>query len=131
VSVDANKAVIRRYFGEVINQGRLDVVGELFQSAGGNAAGAMRAAAALRDAFPDLRATVDDLVGEGDRVVVKVTFEGTQTRPFMGLPASGRQVVFEGVELAHFDPEGRIIGELWHVVDTGAVYRQLGVTGAP
>jgi predicted ester cyclase len=73
--------------------------------------------------------TVQDFVAEGDRVVVRVICDATHTGTFLGIPATGRRIRFDGAELALFDADGRILREGWHVMDTGAVYRQLGITG--
>jgi predicted ester cyclase len=133
MSVEDNKAVIRRYFDEVVNGRRLHVVDELFAPGYGGAGLRVARAAAehLQASIPDVRARIDDLIGEGDGIVVKVTCEGTHGGSFLGVPATGRSVRFEAVELARFDDQGRITGEAWHVMDTGVILRQLGVVGGP
>ena len=46
----------------------------------------------LRAAFPDVRIAIDGMLAEGDRVMARVTIEGTHLGPFLGQPASGRIV---------------------------------------
>ncbi len=134
MSISANKAIVRRYFEEVCGAGRLEIADEIFTEdfgAHGTIRGpeaARRAAQDLRDAFPDIRFEIDDLVAEGDRVVAKVTCAGTHRGPFLGVPPTGRQVRFTGVELAVLRA-GRIAAEAWHVVDHADILRQLG--GSP
>lgn len=126
----ANKAIVRRYFEEVCDAGRLEIADELFTDdfgAPGKIRGpeaAKRAAQGLRDAFPDIRFEIDDLVAEGDRVVAKVTYTGTHGGPFLGVAATGRRIRFTGVELAVFHG-GRIAAEAWHVIDHADIFRQL------
>lgn len=129
MSAERQKDALRRYFREVVNEGRLEVINELF-APGGRGDAAMHAVASLRSALPDLQMTIEDLVAEGDRVVVRVICEATHSRPFLGIQPTGRRIRFDGAELAIFDADDRILREGWHVMDTGAVYRQLGVSAS-
>ncbi|MFI5041936.1 MAG: ester cyclase [Acidimicrobiales bacterium] len=125
-----NKAIVRRYFEEVCDAGRLEIADELFTEDFGAPGGirgpeaAKRAARDLRDAFPDIRFEIDDLVAEGDRVVAKVTYSGTHRGSFFGIAPTGRRIRFTGVELAVLR-EGRIAAEAWHVIDHADILRQL------
>src|SRR3979411_238989 len=51
--------------------------------------------AALRAAFPDLRAEIEDQFSQGDKVVTRKTFHGTNDGEFMGMPPTGKQVSFD------------------------------------
>jgi steroid delta-isomerase-like uncharacterized protein len=51
------------------------------------------------DAFPDLRGTVEDLVAEGDKIAVQFKMQGTHRGPFMGVPATGKQVTVTGMAI--------------------------------
>jgi predicted ester cyclase len=124
-------AVVRRYFEEMANGHNLDLADELFSPDFG-AAGAHHgpdvARAALEGmwaAFPDLHFTIDDLVAQGDRVVVKVTYAGTHRGSFLGIEPTGRRVSFGGVEEA-IVRDGRIAREAWHIVDRLQIREQLG-----
>jgi len=66
------------------------------------------------EAFPDLHTVVDNMVAEGDMVVVFGFFEGTQVGPFLGVPASGRTVVSRRCEAMRFNTDARCT-ERWGV----------------
>lgn len=87
MSIEANKTVARRFVEEVWNGGDLAVAAELLGAElvnhdgdGGTTDrdGFLRAVAAFRAADPDLRFTVEDLVGEGEKVATRVTVRGTR-----------------------------------------------------
>lgn len=82
----------------------------------------------FRKAFPDLRFTVEDLIAEGDRVAVRVSFHGTHQGEFLGISSTGRQVVGTGIEIVRF-AGGQIVEE-WHKYVLGLV-RQLQAPAAP
>jgi steroid delta-isomerase-like uncharacterized protein len=97
----ANKVIMRRVFEEGFNQGRLEIVDELFstrfvdhstpeQVAG--AEGVKEYFAKVREGFPDMRVRVEDMVAEGEKVVVRTTWRGTHMGIYDGVPASGRRV---------------------------------------
>jgi predicted ester cyclase len=98
---DANKQLVRRLYDDYLNPGRLDRLGEIV-SPDFRGAGPQRGPAAfgiidaLRAAFPDLRYTVEDLVGDGDRVAVRWSWRGTHTGAFRGFAPTGKQVVNSG-----------------------------------
>ena len=80
-------------------------------------------------AFPDGRTTTDDLVAEGDKVVERFTFVGTQKGDFMGIPASGKQVRVTGMSIFRI-ANGKIV-EHWGENDAMGLLMQLGVLPAP
>lgn len=79
----------------------------------------------VRSAFPDGRLTIEDIVAEGDKVVLRVTFEGTHKGDFLGLPATGKQVrtpAFFMMRVA----DGKVVEE-WGLDDGVEMRRQLGL----
>jgi steroid delta-isomerase-like uncharacterized protein len=78
----------------------------------------------LHRAFPDLRVTVEDLIEEGDKVVGRNSVAGTHLGEYMGLPPTGKSVVYDEIFVFRF--EGGRIAETWGVVDVLAQMRQLG-----
>ncbi|HKR65411.1 MAG TPA: ester cyclase [Thermoanaerobaculia bacterium] len=78
----------------------------------------------LRAAFPDLRVTISEQLAEDDRVATRKTFRGTHNGDFMGLPASGRPVEFEVIDILTFE-RGKI-SEHRVVLDQLGLMRQLG-----
>jgi steroid delta-isomerase-like uncharacterized protein len=79
-------------------------------------------------AFPDMQATIDDILAEGDRVAARTTFRGTHRGEFMGIPASGKQVVFSGNDIYRF-VDGKIAEE-WAQFDALGLMQQLGAVPA-
>jgi steroid delta-isomerase-like uncharacterized protein len=82
--------------------------------------------AILLRAFPDLHVTVEDLIAEGDKVVIRNTVTGTHQGEYMGRPPTGRSVTYNEIFIFRF--AGGRIAETWGVVDVLAQMRQLGVT---
>jgi predicted ester cyclase len=66
-------------------------------------------------AFPDLSFSIDDIVAEGDKVVIRYTQNGTHKGPYMGVPPTGRQLVERGMEM-HRIVAGKIV-ETWMFPD--------------
>ncbi len=135
-----NKAVIRRFY-EATNRGELGIYDELFAtdfvSYSSAAGGELRGAAAFKaanqmylDAFPDFATTVEEVVAEGDRVLVTGTLSGTHTGEFMGLAATNRHVTWTGVAIYRFNDEGRIDGR-WQEFDGLGLFSQLGIIPSP
>ena len=104
---ESNKASVRRYFDEVWVRGDVAVLDELFVP-GSLMVGAAKAnVAMMRPAVSDIRATVDDLVAEGDKVAAYVSFTGVNTGPLLGFPPTGKAAVLSALYLFTFE-NGRI-----------------------
>lgn len=84
---------------------------------------------ALLAAFPDLRMDIEDLVAEGDKTVARVTASATHQGEFMGIPATGRHVSLQLVDIMRFDGDGRV-SEHWGVADMLSLMQQLGAIPA-
>ena len=127
------KALVRQGTQEVINRGNLGHVDEIFAddyvhhdgAATRDRAGFKEYFAAMRTAFPDFEFAIEDEVAEGDRVLQRVTFSGTQTGFFRGLPPTERRVRISGFDL--FRVANGKIAEQWSVFDSAAMLDQLGV----
>ena len=76
-------------------------------------------------AFPDARFTIEDMIVEGDRVVVRYTFRGTHTGNFMGIAPTGKQVTVTEIEIFRV-ANGRGV-ENWTNSDDLGLLQQLGV----
>jgi steroid delta-isomerase-like uncharacterized protein len=85
--------------------------------------------AALWGGFPDLTINIDELVGEGDKVVWRVTASGTHNGPFQGVPASGKPVRFGAHYTFRFE-HGKIV-ERWSTIDRVSVLVQIGALSLP
>lgn len=134
MSEEANKIVVQRLVEEVLNAGDLDraneVIGADFidhnpatpdQPPGPE--GFRQVNSMLRAAFPDLSLTIEDLVAEGDRVVVRFTARGTQWGEFGGASPSGNRVAWEVISIIRV-ADGKIV-ERWSQSDTLSLMQQL------
>lgn len=128
---EANKALIRRFLERCLNQGDIDAVGEfvspefvdhLFPDHRG-IDGVKQGFRDFRTAFPDIHYAFDDIIAEGDRVVVRYTISGTHRGEFLGVPPSGRRVTWTGINIARING-GKFV-ERWGAFDTASVMRQL------
>lgn len=131
-----NKNLVRRFYDEVENQGKLELVDELFavdfKDVYNTASpfpvkgidGVKKLAAALHDNL-DLKIEIEDLVAEGDMVVARVTSTTTHKMPMMGVPPSGRVYTTRGVEIFRVI-EGKL-AERWVYFDRIPMLRDLGL----
>ncbi len=109
MSVEENKALVCRLYDEVFAKWNLGVVDELIGSefvghemppgTPRGPVGFKQFYASLRVAFPDLRYTVDDVIAEGDRVVVRWTWQCTHQGDFMGVAATGKRATVPGIAI--------------------------------
>ena len=107
---EANKEALRRFYKEVFSKGHLDAVDELVapncveHTPPPGFPDDVRAALKqftqmLRQAFPDIHFRAEQLIAEGDMVAAFWKAEGTHQGEFMGLPATGQPISFEGLDL--------------------------------
>jgi steroid delta-isomerase-like uncharacterized protein len=80
-------------------------------------------------AFPDLRFEVEDILASGDKVVARVRCTGTHEGEFMGMPASGKGVSVEAIDVIRFGDDG-LAREHWGVLDALGMMQQLGAIPA-
>src|SRR6266851_2054590 len=80
-------------------------------------------------AFPDAHITIDDIFGQGDQVVVRVVVSGTQEGAILGIPASGRHVQWDGVDVYRLS-DGKI-SNIWAGDDWTAILNDTGTFKAP
>lgn len=78
-----------------------------------------------RAAFPDLRLDLEDVLASGDKAVARVRATGTHQGEFMGMPATGRSIDVQLIDILRFDDDG-LAREHWGVVDTMTMMQQLG-----
>jgi steroid delta-isomerase-like uncharacterized protein len=137
MSSEENKAIIRRYLEEAWNRGNLTILDELMSpdyarylsgQAPLNREAQKQRIASFRQALPDVRLTLEDLVAEGDRVVFRITLHGTQQGALMGVPPTGKSVTIGAIDIARL--EGGKIVEHWGQMDTYGLLQQLGAAGA-
>lgn len=76
-------------------------------------------------AFPDMRMDVQDVVSSGDKVVARVRATGTHQGEFMGMPATGKRVDVQLIDIMRFADDG-LVHEHWGVFDQLLMMQQLG-----
>ncbi len=139
MSVDENKALVQRLYDDLFNRGYPAAAAELV-SAGfvdheappGTPCGpeaARLAAARLRAAFPDGRHVIEDLIGEDDTVVARLTFGGTHQGPYHGVAPTGRRVTQAQLHILRI-AAGQV-AEHWAIRDDLGLLTQLGLTPLP
>jgi len=139
MSTETNRAVVRRYYDEVLNSGKLAVLDELaaqdyvendpFPGQGNGRGELTRRVTTLHDAFSPCHFQIEDVIAEGDRVVVRWRSSGTHSGPFLGIPATQQSYEISGIDI-HRVADGRM-AEHWHVVDQLSQLQQLGLMPVP
>jgi steroid delta-isomerase-like uncharacterized protein len=141
MSTEENKAIVRRIFEDGLNKGEVDAIAALTApdffdhdihvetGIPGGSEDMREALVATRRGFPDIHVTIEDIVAEGDMVVVRNTWRGTHEDEFNGIPATSRRVEITGIVIWRV-VDGKI-AERWATIDTLALLRQLGVIAQP
>lgn len=134
-SVEASRAMIRRWVEDGWNKRNVGLIDELFavdvveHDPGGltiTGAEALKAhIGGFLSALPDMRITIEDLVAEGDVVVWRGNFRGTHTGTLMNIPATGKTAMVSG--LVEFRFAGGKVAEVWAMYDLFGLLRQIGV----
>ena len=134
-----HSATMRRCY-ELINAGDIDGFGEFLaddfvehEETPGLAPtkeGVLEFFRMYRAAFPDLRVDPEDVIASGDKVVVRVRATGTNTGDFMGMPATGKSMDIQLIDIVRFDEDG-LGHEHWGVADVMKMMQQLGVVPTP
>jgi steroid delta-isomerase-like uncharacterized protein len=81
-------------------------------------------------AFPDLRMEAEDVLVSGDKVVARVRGTGTHQGEFLGMPATGKSVDVQLIDIIRFGDDG-LAHEHWGVFDALAMMQQLGAIPEP
>ena len=133
MSTEQNKALVRRFFEEY----NMAVVDELFvpnyvhhdpglpPEMQGSREAYKQVTAMFRAGFPDIKMTVEDLVAEGEEVVARWIWHGTNQGEFQGMPPNGKQVTGSGISI-HRVASGKL-AEAWVNFDALGMLQQLGV----
>ena len=142
MSTEENKATVRRFTEEGWNQGNVAVFDELsapnwvYHDPGVPDVRTLEDykpwVTETRRTFPDLHLTIDDMIAEGDQVVVRLTARGTNTGDLvtpMPHPATGKQVTITGIAIVRF-AGGKGV-EVWSQTDSLGLFQQLGLIPVP
>ena len=128
---------IQRYVSEVWEQGKLDVIDEIFtpdrvrhgpdfEGTSEGAKGHKDLVALYLTSFPNLKIPVEVQLGEGDVVISRWRASGTNTGPTLGVPPTGKSFEVIGFWMHRF--EGNQIAEEWATWDTHGLLQQMGVS---
>ena len=139
MSVEENKVLFRRFAEEVFNKGNVSIIDEFLApnfverealppGTPSGRDGVKQLTLMFRTAFPDFNVSIDDMIAEGDKIVARTTWSGTQKGEFMGIPPSGKRVAFDVIDIIRI-LDGKGV-EHWGVMDSSAMMQQLGVTPA-
>jgi len=137
LSAATNKAIVRRYFDQVLNEQRHDLAEEFLtdnvELHGSGLTPGLEVVkqwlAMFATAFPDGYTTIADMVAEEEKVVARTAFNGTHKAEMQGIPATGKVVNISSITVFRLD-NGKI-AEGWLVSDNLGMMQQLGVIPAP
>lgn len=146
MSLEENKALVRRAYEGGMNHKDMRVIDEVFvQDYVFHSPGLApirgleafkQALGAFLSAFPDIQFVVDDQLAEGDKVTTRWTGRGTHGGEYGGfpvatrvIPPSGRPVTFTATDIYYFI-DGKIVEE-WNTLDTVVILQQIGVVTVP
>ena len=104
MGVEENKALINRYYEEFWNKGNFDLANEFLDSnyVYGQLHGPeemSKAIASNREVFADLQLVIEDMIGEGDRVVCRWVMNGIHQGTYLGVSATGKKISLAGVSI--------------------------------
>lgn len=133
MTIEDNKALVRRFIEEIFEQGRTEAVDELladdfvphtWPSTGDPKGDLKRAIDRVSTGLADARMTIEDMIAEEDRVAVRLTSSARQVGEFMGMPPSGRSYSIGEIHI--FRIRDGLVAEHWHQLDSVGMMRQLG-----
>jgi steroid delta-isomerase-like uncharacterized protein len=135
---ETNKVIAQRFIEDVFEKGDDEAIDELVAddftphnwSTGDTGKDAVRGAVKRASAgLTDAHITVNDVIGEDDKVVVRVTSTARQSGEFMGMPPSGRSYKIDEIHIFRMQ-DGKVV-EHWHQGDWLGMMRQLGALPGP
>jgi len=139
MTVEENKAIVRRCVEEAFNRGEPAAMDEFLApnvvphplppGIPHDREGLKRFFTTLLGSFPDYCLTIEDMVAEEDKVVIRSTISGTHKGDFMGIAPTHKKVTWTAIEIWRI--EGGKVVEIWGEVDQVAMMRQLGAIPPP
>jgi steroid delta-isomerase-like uncharacterized protein len=131
--------IVRRFIEETINQGQIDSAAQFvwedvveqvpFPGQGPGLEGLKDVLRGMRAAFPDLYFSVEEQIAEGDKVLTRFEWTGTQRGEFLGVPATGRSVKVWGMVIDRL--QGGRIKDTRIIMDMLGLMTQLGLFPPP
>jgi steroid delta-isomerase-like uncharacterized protein len=140
MAAEQDKALIGRFVDEIFNRGNMSLADEVMTpdfveheqlppGIPSGREGVKVLASMMRSAFPDFKATIEDIIAEGDKVVIRMTWSGTHKGEFMGIPATGKRVSIGVIDIIRVSG-GKVV-EHWGQMDSMGMMQQLGAIPAP
>src|SRR5262252_2994452 len=125
---ERNKAVVRAYLGEIDKHGNIVARERYFTptttfNGDSDLGRQFTRIAEFRRAFPDLEITIEQQIAEGPWVATRVTYRGTHSGEFGGIPATGRRIEYAGTAMDRLE-NGKVV-EMWHTVNMHLLMRQI------
>ncbi len=134
---DRTVATVNRFYREIYEEGNLDVVDELcapnyvehnpMPGVTPDRQGVKDCFRAIRAAFPDIRARVEDIIAANNKVAVRLRLTGTFRGEYMGMAPNGKTFDVGCIDIVHLDSNGQAI-EHWGIPDESALAQPLGLT---
>jgi steroid delta-isomerase-like uncharacterized protein len=133
MTIDDNKALVRRFVDEIFVKGSFDAVDQLladdfvghtWPSTGDGKADLKSAIERVSQGLTDSTFTIEDMIAEDDRVAVRLTASARHTGDFMGMPASGKTYSIGEIHIFRIS-DGKVVDH-WHQFDSMGMMRQLG-----
>jgi predicted ester cyclase len=137
-AIQANIDLLRRFYDEIFNNGNLAAADEIIapefvehipqpipgipSTTGPEAIRSF--VSKFREAIPDISVSIDDVIAAGDKVVTRVTRQGTQKGPLFGADPTGKHMHFTGIDIVRVE-DGKFV-EHWGEVDVLGALEQLG-----
>ena len=138
MSQEQMKEDFRTVIEAAYGAGKLEVLDDLFASdfvehqadiTPPTLAGVKRSIAYLRNAFPDMSHTIEEMHTDGDRLWARLSARGTQRGTFAGVPPTGKPIAITVMDECRFK-DGKIV-EHWGVADRLAALAQIGALPVP
>lgn len=140
MSAEQNAELFRQFVEDVFNRGNVSAADEVIApdfveheelppGMAPGREGVKQLVGMLHGAFPDFNFAIEDVVAQGDKVVARSTWTGTQQGEFLGIPPTGKAVSFGVIDIVRF--AGGKVMEHWGQMDSLRMLQQLGAIPAP
>jgi len=130
MSLEENKAIVRKFI-EAYNKRNLDLIDDFVaqdyvdHTNQVDREGLKQLFNMGLKAFPDWHETIEDIIAEGDKVWVRLSYTGTHRGEFLGLAATGKKITSRAVDIYRI-VNGKL-AEYWNVTDNLNIQKQIGV----
>jgi len=130
MTIGSAAQIARRYYEEVWDQGDMKAAEELvapqivLNGWAPGLDGLKDVIVSTRESFPDLKYTIEDVIKENDKVVVRFVFQGTHQGPYRNIEPTGIEISYPGIGIWRIE-DGKLV-EHWSNVDLYGLMQQLG-----